>query len=235
MAKRDAPPPQENTGSPEASGPVDPRSSSGWSNAARRFVASMQITYEMWHDGTGYDLEALGDATPGELAALESLLIAHQPRDWRDVEALARIDSPRAREAVAQSLLDPDPKVRREAMRHAAHRADPVQRERLLLDALARCQAFDGLAEAMDEVEQFHPSAAIDALLRGARDRDGRTAVHFAAMLLYLHGKAPEPFDWAQRSFFLRFATSNRTQRIAALADLCRMIGVDVTRYVPSP
>jgi hypothetical protein len=33
--------------------------------AANRFLASMNITYEMWHDGEGYDLD---EALPGSAA-----------------------------------------------------------------------------------------------------------------------------------------------------------------------
>ena len=46
---------------------------------------------------------------------------------------------------------------------------------------------------ALREVESLHPPEVVQALLLGARDRAGEVAVHFAAMLLYLHGKAREP------------------------------------------
>ena len=36
-------------------------------SAVRRFERSMVMDYEKWHDGTGYDLEALKEATPDEL------------------------------------------------------------------------------------------------------------------------------------------------------------------------
>ena len=49
--------------------------------------------------------------------------------------------------------------------------------------------------------------------------------VHYAAMLLYLHGQAAEPFDWEVRPFVLRFADSGPDERQAAYRELCERIG----------
>jgi hypothetical protein len=57
-------------------------------------------------------------------------------------------------------------------------------------------------------------------------------AVHFAALLFFLHGKAPEPFDWGQRPFFLRFQTTERGDRSAVLRELCVAIGFDAGKYL---
>ena len=91
-----------------------------------------------------------------------------------------------------------------------------------------------GLSEALDEVEEVHPPSVVEALLRGALERDGEVAVHFAAMLMFLHGKAGEPVDWAQRPFFLRFHTTDRAEREAVFRELCETIGVDASRYLES-
>lgn len=201
---------------------------------ADRFIASMTITFDMWHDGTGYDLDALRAVPPGERARIEHILISHQPRDWRDVEALAQIDSPHARMAIEEALNHRDPKVRREAAKYAGDKIDPAEREALLLKSLKTCRPFDGLTEALDEVEKCHPPSVIDAMLRGLLDREGDIAVHFAAMLLFLHGKAKEPFDWDHRPFFLRFNTEDRAERKAVFRELCETIGTDATRYLRS-
>ena len=70
------------------------------------------------------------------------------------------------------------------------------------------------------------PAAVVDALCRGVLSREGDVAVHFAAMLTFLHGQAAEAFDWAQRPFFLRFHTADRREREAAFRELCAKIGV---------
>ena len=149
-----------------------------------------------------------------------------------DIEALAEIDSAEARKAIEAALKDPDPQVRREAANHAGDKVSPADRETFLLKALKSCSAFDGLTEALDEAEEFHPPSVIDALVRGALNRDGETAVHFAAMLFFLHGKAKEQFDWDHRPFFLRFNTTNREERKAAFRELCETIGVEAEKYL---
>jgi hypothetical protein len=69
-------------------------------SSLQRFVKSMKIDYEKWHDGIGYDIGALKLASPIELKEIEQILIRHKPRDWRDIEALAKIDTKRARETL---------------------------------------------------------------------------------------------------------------------------------------
>ena len=60
--------------------------------AYERFIASMTITQEMWHDGIGYEIDALSQMTPEELTSLAQRM--KECGDWRDVEALAAIASP---------------------------------------------------------------------------------------------------------------------------------------------
>ena len=59
-------------------------------SALQRFEESMKIDYEKWHDGLSYDLDALKTASPTERKTVEQILINHNPRDWRDIEALAQ-------------------------------------------------------------------------------------------------------------------------------------------------
>jgi len=197
-----------------------------------RFLASMVIDYEKWHDGIGYDLEQLDSLTGDDRKAAERALIDHSPRDWRDIEALARFDTPAARKAVEAGLHSSDPHVRREARGHAAGEEDPAERERFIVRSLENDVIFGGLSQALDEVEEFHPPAVIDALFRGALRRDGEAAVHFAAMLMFLHGKAKEPFDWDHRPFFLRFHTATQEEREAVFRELCEKINVDPAPYL---
>jgi hypothetical protein len=160
------------------------------------------------------------------------MLIAHAPRDWRDVEALARIDLPQAREAVIAALSDADPAVRREAQRHAPEAIDPVKREQQLVEALKTAAPYAGLTEALAEAEEFHPPAVMDALFRGALTAAGEAAVHYAALLFFLHGKAKEAFDWDQRPFFLTFHETDPERRRGAFRKLCDAVGADAEKYL---
>lgn len=204
----------------------------GVTDAVRRFRESMVIDYEKWHDGVGYDLDALRAATPAERKEIESLLVARGASDWRDVEALAALGTPAAREALEYAMDHGNAEIRLAVMRHAPDVAEDDGSTAALVSALRTANLFGGLSQALDAVEEFHPPAVIDALFRGALDRDGEAAVHFAAMLTFLHGKADEAFDWEQRPFFLRFHTEDRSEREAAFRELCDRIGADAAKYL---
>ena len=66
-----------------------------------------------------------------------------------------------------------------------------------------------------------------DALFRGVLQREGDVAVHFAALLMFLHGKAKEAFDWDQRPFFLDFNTADRAERRQRFRELCEKLGLN--------
>lgn len=197
----------------------------------QRFLDSMPMNFDRWHDGLGYDLSALDELTSTERESVESILIQHHPRDWRDIEALAKLNTPRACAEIEKALTSPDPKIRREAMRHSGNKLNPSERERLLLEGLRNCSLVGGVGDAIDEAAEFHPPAVIDALFHGALHQDGQTAVHFAALLFYLHGKADETFDWNHRPFFLKFNTEDRAARKAVFSELCKIVGVDEKKY----
>ncbi|MCW5613400.1 MAG: hypothetical protein KIS83_22405 [Rubrivivax sp.] len=202
----------------------------GPSEAMRAWDASRVIDHERWREGTGYDLDALARMTPAERSSVETSLL-HGIRDWRGVQALAALDTPRARAALRRTLDEGSDALRMAVLREAPHLvpADAdgsAARTRALVQALATAELYGGLSQALVEVETFHPPAVMDALWRGLRERDGGTAVHFAATLSYLHGVASEPFDWSQRPFFLRFHTEDAAERAAAIAELRRRLAL---------
>ena len=220
-AKR--PPPSPSSPAPTPVAPV-PKPT----DPAERFIASMVMDFDKWHDGTGYDLDALAKVPPEQRQAIEAMLLARDAADWRDVEALAQIDTPRARAAVVAALASGDPDVRRIAMQYVpAASIDASDRAAQLIRDL-RGGAVSG---AVDEAVEFHPPGVIDALIRGALDRPGPPAVHFAALLYFLHGKSEEPFDWSHRPFFLRFNGDDKADHRAAFRELCATIGVDAAPY----
>jgi hypothetical protein len=72
----------------------------------------------------------------------------------------------------------------------------------------------------------------VDALLHGALRREGEEAVHFAALTMFIYGKATSPFDWDLRPFFLRFNTPDRKARETVFRELCAKIDVDPSDYL---
>ncbi|MES2465238.1 MAG: HEAT repeat domain-containing protein [Armatimonadota bacterium] len=210
--------------------PTEPIAAPDSPTPRSRFIDSMTMNFDMWHDGTGYDIDALRNVPNDEVPALVTLLSARQPRDWRDIEALGVLGTPKAREAITAALTDPDPHVRRYAAAYVGPPDDP-DREALLVKALESDVFFGGLTPALEEVEEFHPPKVIDALLDGALNREGEVAVHFAAMLYFLHGKSKEAFDWEHRPFFLRFHTDDSAERLTVFRELCAAIGADSTKF----
>jgi hypothetical protein len=86
-----------------------------------------------------------------------------------------------------------------------------------------------GWVATLAEVESSHPASIVDALWRGLTTRPGDVAVHYAAMLAFLHGKAESTFDWSLRPLFLAFNTPSETERQAALAELRTLTSAEQT------
>lgn len=197
-----------------------------------RFERSMILDYEKWHDGIGYDLDAIRQAAPAEKATIETILIRRGIEGWREVEALAEMDTPSARAALRNAIRHRSAEVRMAVMRHAPHLVAEQERSYALVQALEEAEFYGGLTAALLEVEEFHPKPVMDALFRGVLRRDGAVAVHFAAMLTFLHGKATSAFDDSQRSFFVRFNTPDRDARRRLFRQLCEHVGVNPVLYL---
>jgi hypothetical protein len=197
-----------------------------------RFLRSMMINYEKWHDGIGYDIDALREASASERSEIENTLVRRFKTDWRDVEALAALNTPKSKELLQKAMKEGNAEIRAAVMRYAPELVSDEERIRPLVKALETAEFYGGLTQTMDLVEEFHPAEIMDALLRGALHRSGEVAVHFAALLMYLHGKASEPFDMEQRPFFLRFNTPNQADRKTVFRELCEKIGVDSSKYM---
>jgi len=198
----------------------------GGSAAIDRFLRSLEIDYEKWHDGIGFDVDALREATPAERTLAESQLDAR--RDWRDVEALAvlaELGSATAERSLRTALHTGSHEIRLAVVRHAPHLVEEQALAAVLLQALEGATIFDGLVDTLSQVANFHPPAIVDALWRGLTTRPGDVAVHYAAMLAFLYGKADSTFDWSLRPLFLKFNTASESGRQAAIAELRMLIG----------
>ncbi len=198
----------------------------------QRFEESMKIGFEEWHDGIGYDIAAIRIASQAELDVIEQLLINHSPRDWRDIEALAEINTKCARETIKEAIKDSNPVVRIAVARFAPDLITDKERSQSLIEAVQNTEIFSGFSNVLDEVERYHPEEVKEALIKGLLNRRGDVAVLFAAMLFYLFGQAKEPFDWKQRPFFLRFNTEYKKERIEAFQELCQKLKINPEKYL---
>ena len=189
--------------------------------ALDRFVRSLFIDYEKWHDGVGFDLDALREVTPTERVVAESRLDA--THDWRDVEALAvlaELGSASAERSLRDALKSGSNEIRLAIMKHAPHLVDDAVRTEMLVNALEVATPFDAFTDTLEQVERFHPPPVVDALWRGIDTRQGDVAVHYAAMLAFIYRKADSAFDWSMRPLFLKFNTTSSAERRAATAEL---------------
>jgi len=192
----------------------------------------MKIGFEEWHDGIGYDIEAIRIASQAERDAIEQVLINHNPRDWRDIEALSEINTKCAREAIKKAIRDPNPVVRVAVARFAPDLITDNERTQSIVDALEKAELFSGLSQVLDEVESYHPKEVKEALIRGLLNRKGDVAVLFAAMLFHLFGRAKRPFDIKQRHYFLRFNTQDRKERIDLFRELCQKLKINSEKFL---
>lgn len=185
------------------------------------FRDSMVMDYEKWHDGVGYDLDLLERATSEERNQIETILLQRGVSDWRDVEALAALKTERSDAALRRALKSSSSEIRTAVLSHAPRLLTDAEKTETLVRTLKNATVFGGLAQALMEVETFHPPAVIETLFEQTLTASGDVAVHYAAMLFFLHGKAKEPFDWDHRPFFLRFNTNDRKERRAVYDELC--------------
>ena len=196
-----------------------------------RFVRAAAMDYETWHDGRPHDLDAIRAATESERRRIEQFLLGSGPRYYRDVEALAVLNTPAALDRLRAVAATGAMELRAAVARLAPHVLPTDERLRELLERIAHADAYEGLDLTLRQVEETRGPAVVDAMLDRIAREPGLAAVHYAAMLLYLHGHAAEPFDWEQRPFFLRFNPGDLDDRKAAMAELCRRIGVDPSRF----
>jgi hypothetical protein len=197
------------------------------SSAYDRFMQSMQIGHDQWHDGTGYDLEALQELEGEELARVEALLIRRKDEDWRDAEALAALNSTKAAEALKSSISSPNVQVKLRAAEQYAEEGDMTTMEEALIQSLRTSKLYEGLTQALDLAEE-HPTERVkQTLFWCALHGNDDVRVHAAALLFYLYGIAESNFDWEFRPFFLRFGTEDMEERRAAFLELCQRVNVD--------
>jgi hypothetical protein len=196
-------------------------------------MTSTDIDYERWHDGVPYDLAAIAELEGDERAEIEGWLLGRAGEDWRDLEGLLALGTPRAREAVVKQLRCGTTEMRLAAARRLP--PDPAiesDREAAIVNGLMKATLLTGMSKAID-LACAHPTpAVVEALFWSILRPDRETAVHAAALLAFLHGNAKEAFDWDRRPFFLRFGEPDPAVRRAAFIELCRECGVDPARYL---
>lgn len=192
----------------------------------------MKIGRFEWHEGIGYDLDALAALPPEDRLTAEDLVVARHAADWRDLEALDHIGSERALRELEKAVHAKSVEIRIEAAERLVKRKllGESDVEALIVDALARATFVDGLVKTLRFAAAYPTPAVRSKLLSCALDGNNDIRVHAAALVHFLHGHSSSPFDAAFRSFYLRFASKNMVERRSAYLELCARIGVEPSR-----
>ena len=189
----------------------------------------MAIGYMEWHDGIGYDLDALAALPPEDREVAEDLLVARRAADWRDIEALDHLGSPRALRELRKALRVKSVDVRISAARRLADREllSGTEIEAIIVDALAQTTILDGMVKTL-RFAAAHPTPGVRVkLLSCALHGNEDIRVHCAALVHFLCGGSSSHFDMNFQAFYCRFGAKDRGERRAAYLELCTMIGVE--------
>jgi HEAT repeat protein len=191
------------------------------SPAYTRFIESMRPSFDRWHDGEGYDLDALNQLTPVEHRDALRLLQERAHTDVHAINALAHLGTEAALNTLRAALSTGPWPTRLAAARRLHERRENIDLPALLTQAIPPALNDTSLAsQLIDIIGEFRPPRLVKPLLEAIPLACGQNAVHFAALILYLRGVTEQPFDWDLRPFLLRFNTTDPAQRAAALTEL---------------
>ena len=198
-------------------------------DAYSKFMASLQLDYDRWHDGDGYDLEALANIDESERANVVSEL-TRRDATWREIEALEHIDIPPAFMAIKRALHDSEWIDTRLAAAEALSRLGKLDEpiDAILAREIRRLDDTDGggSTRALLMAEEYPTDAVRKALLAASLKRTD-SAMHCAGVLCYLTGAGKEPFDWDLRPLFLRLGPDEpEGDRNAAFNELCTLVNM---------
>jgi hypothetical protein len=203
------------------------RSTMQYTPAFGRFVASTRLDHDRWRDGVGYDLKALEEIAVAERAQALEMLTGREIT-WREVEALAVMDLPAAREAVdaaSKHYLSFDTRLAAAAVMHRQGRLPEI--ESFLCRELRNIwKPTDGLERALGMARE-HPTGAVKQALLYASYNGTECAPHCAAMLCYLCNVTDDPFDWNLRPVFLKLGLHNNYyERKEGFEKLCALVNM---------
>ncbi|BCY17463.1 MAG: HEAT repeat domain-containing protein [Chloroflexi bacterium] len=202
----------------------DPQPATG--KAYDRFMESMKIDYYKWHDGIGYDLDALNELDSSELKQVEDLLISRKDRDWRDVEALAALNTPGSIQALRDTLTSPNLECRLMAVRYLKDLGIEDHIEEVIVQTLPQTSIGDGMTYALTLAKLYQTENIRRAVLRSAFTGKDDIRVHCAAMALYLYGISKSDFDKDFKIIF-EFHEKDFNARKRIFERLCAMVRVN--------
>lgn len=191
--------------------------------AYTRFKRSMIIDYDAWREGAPYDIAALADVTPQERDLLTEEICERGSLDWRDVEALRALATPKAIKRVGVAAAKQTDGAGVEAFMDeivAQGWTDDI--ESRFIDKLERAASMTGALDRLyDIAEQHQTPAVMKQLMRNARISGDETVRYsMGAFLLYLTGHVDSRyvFDTDHRPHLLNLNSDDYKTYKAAVA-----------------
>jgi hypothetical protein len=199
------------------------------SPAYLRFKQSMIIDYGKWRDGEPYDIPALSGITEEERNLLTDEILELGHLDWREVEALEALGTPKALKRIAHTAKKQHDGGGAEALTvDIENNGWSDAAERRLIDMLEHMESMTGASDRLYELCDEHPTpAVVKQLLRNARTQSDETMRYSAgAFLLYLSGHAGDWYglDETHRPKLLDLNSSDYKSHKAAVAWLEDMV-----------
>ena len=198
----------------------------GTGKAYDRFMESMKIDFYKWHDGIGYDLDALNELDNRELQEIESLLISRKDSDWRDVEGLAALNTPFSIQALRDTLSSPNRECRLMAARFLKDMNIEDHIEEVVVRTLPETTIGDGMSYALMLAKLYPTENIRREVLRCALIGKDDIRVHCAAMALFLYGVSKSEFDTDFKVIY-EFHEKDMEARGRIFERLCAMVGVN--------
>jgi len=193
------------------------------SPAYTRFKQSMIIDYGKWRDGEPYDIAALKDVTREERDLLVDELCENAYLDWRDVEALRALATPKAIQRVGKAAETQTDGGGIEAFMDDIEKHGWTEDiEARFIDKLEKAASMTGALDRLYEIAEAHPTPAVrKQLMRNARIASDPTVRYsMGAFLLYLAGHVDSRyfFDTDNRPHLLNLNSDDYKSYKAAVA-----------------
>ena len=161
------------------------------SPAYTRFKQSMMIDYNAWREGTPYDIAALASITDEERTLLTDELWEKPDLDWRDVEALRALATPKAIARIGKAAQTQTDAAGIDAFTDdIARESWTPEIESRFIDKLERAEVMGGALDRLYDIAEAHLTPAVRRqLLRNARiSHDPAVRYSMGAFLLMLAG-----------------------------------------------
>lgn len=200
-------------------------------DAVKKFQDSMIMDFDMWHDGTGYDLSAIDDMTADERKDVARLLKARD-QTWRELEALAALDMEEVDDVIHETAKTSESTNNRMTAAAALHERGKIKDaayEEMLCNEIRKLSGTeDGSVRVLLEAQGM-PSEKVKQALLWSSWNSTDDSMSCAALLLYLCGKAEDQLAWSHREWLFDIKPNNSYfTRKKAFDKLCELCGMEL-------